>query len=101
MSKLEVTLEIPKCIHPDMVVNLLDIELESDFPKPAIPTPDKQPAIMTQLAAARLNAGIDKDTEANINPNGVIKTTNMSPRDDLDPELCFRRLKRNKKSFLS
>ena len=72
-------------IHTDMVSNLPDIELETDFPIPAIPTTDKQPDIMTQLAAARLNTGLDKEPEANIQPRGVIKTTDMSPRNDLDP----------------
>ena len=66
-------------IHPDIVANLPGIELESDFPRPAIPTPDKQPDIMTQLTASRLNAGIDKDPEANIDPRGVIKKNDMSP----------------------
>ena len=46
-------------IHPDMVANLSGSELESDFPMLAIPTPDKQPDSMTQLAAARLNASLD------------------------------------------
>ena len=68
-----------------MVANLPGIELESDFPRPAIPTLDKQPDIMTQLAADRLNAGIYKEPEANIDPKGAIKITAMSPRDDLDP----------------
>ena len=45
----------------------------------------KNPDIMTQLSAAGLNAGIDDEPEANINPRGVIKTPDMSPRDDLDP----------------
>ena len=53
-------------IHPDMVANISGIELESDFLRPAIPTQDKQPDIMTQLAAARLNAGLDKEHEDNI-----------------------------------
>ena len=57
LSKLEVTTELSKMIHTDMVANLPGIELESDLPIPAIPTMDKQPDIMTQLAAARLNAG--------------------------------------------
>ena len=57
LSELEITTELPKMIHPDMVANLPGLELESDFPTPAIPTPDKQPDIMTQLAAARLNSG--------------------------------------------
>ena len=72
-------------IHTDMVVNLPGIELESDFPRPAITTPDKQTDTMTQLASARLNAGLEEEPEANIKPRGVIKTTNTSPRDDLDP----------------
>ena len=72
-------------IHPDMVANLPGLEIESDFPTPAIPTPDKQPDIMTQLAAARLNAGLDEQHEANTETRGVIKKTNISPRDDLDP----------------
>ena len=85
MSELEFTTEIPKMIHTDMVSNLPDIELESDFPRPAISTKDKQLDIMTQLSPARLNAGLDKEPEANIDPRGVIKTTDMSPRNDLDP----------------
>ena len=40
---------------------------------------------MTQLAAARLNYGLDKEHESNIEPRGVIKTTDMILRDDLDP----------------
>ena len=68
-----------------MVANLPGIELESGFPRPAIPTPDNQPDIITQLAAARLNAGLDEEPGANIEPRGVINTTDMSPRDDLDP----------------
>ena len=72
-------------IHPDMVANLPSLELESDFLTPAIPTLDKQPDIMTQLAASRSNAGIDKDHEDNIKTRGVIKTTDTSPRDDLNP----------------
>ena len=47
LSDLEVTTGIPKMIHPDMVSNLPGIELESYFPRPPIPTPDKQPDIMT------------------------------------------------------
>ena len=67
-----------------MVEDIQGIELESDFPRPAIPTQDKQPDIMTQFAAAILNAGLDEEPEANIDPIGVIKTTGMSPHDDLD-----------------
>ena len=37
LSKLEVTTELLNMIHPDMVVNLPGIELESDFPRPAVP----------------------------------------------------------------
>ena len=85
LSKLKVTMDLPKMIHPDMVVNIPGIELESDFPIPAIPTPDKQPGIMTQLAAARLNSGLDEEPEANIDPRGFINTTDISPRDELDP----------------
>ena len=40
---------------------------------------------MTQLAASRSNAGIDKDHEDNIKTRGVIKTTDTSPRNELDP----------------
>ena len=72
-------------IHPDMVANLLGIELESDLPIPAIPTMDKQPDIMTQLAAARLNAGLNEEHEANVESRRVIKTTDMIPCNDLDP----------------
>ena len=61
------------------------IELESDFPRLEIPTPDEQTDIMTQLVAARLNAGLGKEPEANIDPMGVIKITDMSPCNDLDP----------------
>ena len=68
-----------------MLANLPGLNLESDFLRPAIPTPDKQPDIMTQLAADILNAGLDEYPEANIEPRRVIKTTGMSPRDDLDP----------------
>ena len=70
-------------IHTDMVANLPCLELESDFPTPAIPIPDKQPDIMTQLAAARLNDGLDEDRETNIKTRGVIKTNDTSPCDDL------------------
>ena len=72
-------------IHFDMVANLPGIEHESDFPRPEIPTSGKKPDTMTQLAGARLNAGIDNEPEDNIDPRGVIKTPDMSPRDDLDP----------------
>ena len=85
LSKLEVTTELPNMIHPDMVANIPGIELESDFPRPAIPTPDKQHDIMTQLAAARLNDGLEEEPEANIDPRGVIKTTATSPCEGLDP----------------
>ena len=84
LSKLEVTTELPKMIHPDMVANLPGIELESDFPTPEIPTPDKQTDIMTQLAAARLNAGPDEEHKDNIETRGAIKKTGMSPHNDLD-----------------
>ena len=77
-------MEFPKIIHPDMLENLPGIELESDFLIPAIPTSDKHPDIMTQLVAARLNAGLDEEPKANIKPRGVIKKTDMSSRDDLD-----------------
>ena len=49
MSKIEVTTELTKMIHPDMVANLLDIEFESDFPRPTVPTLGKKPDAMTQL----------------------------------------------------
>ena len=68
-----------------MIANLPGNELESDFPRPAIPTSDKQPDIMTQLAATRLNAHPDTQPEANIYPRGVIKTTDMIPQNELDP----------------
>ena len=38
MSELEVTIELPKMIHTNMVENLPVIEPESNFPRPAIPT---------------------------------------------------------------
>ena len=85
LSELEVTTDLPKMIHPDMVANLPGLELESVFPTPETPPPDKKPDTMTQLAAARLNYGLDEDHEANIETIGVIKTTGMSPRNDLDP----------------
>ena len=85
LSEFEVTTEIPKMTHIDMVANLPGNELESDFPRPAIPTSDKQPDIMTQLAAARLNAGLDEDLKANIHTRGVIKTTDTSPHNELYP----------------
>ena len=44
---------------------------------------------MTQLAAARLNAGLDEEPEAKINPIGVIKTSAMSLRNDLDPRVLL------------
>ena len=72
-------------IRPDMLANLTGIELESDFPRPAIPTLDKQTDIMKQLAASIINAGLDEEPEDNNKPRGVIKTTDMSPRDDLNP----------------
>ena len=72
-------------IHPDMVYNIPGLELKSDFLTPAFPTPDKKPDIMTQLAAARLNAGPDEEYGDNIDTRGLIKTTDMSPRDDLYP----------------
>ena len=67
-----------------VVANLPGIELESNFPRTEIQTPDEQPDIMTQLAADRLNFGLDEEPEANIDPRVVIKTTDMSTRDDLD-----------------
>ena len=85
MSELKVTTELPKMIHPDMVVNIPGIELESDFLRPAILASGEKPDIMTQLAAARLNDGLDEEHEANIETRRVINTTNMSPRDYLDP----------------
>ena len=71
-------------INPDMVANLPDIELKSDFLRPAVPASGEKPDIMTQLAAARLNAGLDDEPEANIDPRGVIETPDMSLRDDVD-----------------
>ena len=59
MSELKVTTELPKMIHPDMVVNIPGIELESDFLRPAFLASGEKPDIMTQLAAARLNDGLD------------------------------------------
>ena len=85
LSELEVTTELPKMIHTDMVATLPGIELEIDFLRPSVPTLGKKPDIMTQLAAARLNAGLDDEPEANIYPRGVINTSDMNPRDDLDP----------------
>ena len=72
-------------IHIDMVANLPGIELESVLPRPAVPTLGKNPDIMTQLADVRLNAGLDDEHKANIEPRGVIETPGMSPRDDVDP----------------
>ena len=66
MYKLEVTTELPKMIHTNMVEILPGIEIESDFPRPSIPTPYKQPDIMTQFSPARLNSGLEKYPEANI-----------------------------------
>ena len=71
-------------IHPDMVVNLPGIGLESDFPRPVVPASGEKPDIMAQLAAARLNAGLENEPEANIDPRGVIETPNMILRDDVD-----------------
>ena len=72
-------------IHTDMVENIPGIELESDFPRPAVLTSGDKPDIMTQLSAARLNASLDNEAEANINPRGVIETPGTSLRDDVDP----------------
>ena len=72
-------------IHTDMVDNLPGLELESDFLTPAIPAPDKQPDIMTQLAAARLNSGLGDEADTNIDTRGVIEAPDMSLRDNLDP----------------
>ena len=72
-------------IHPDMVYNIPGLELKSDFLTPAFPTPYKKPDIMTQLAAARLNAGPDEEYGDNIDTRGLINTTDMSSRDDLYP----------------
>ena len=72
-------------IHPDMVANQPGIELESDFPRPAVLTSGKKPDTMTQLEADRLNSGLDDEPEANIDPIGVIKTPDTSPRNELDP----------------
>ena len=85
MSELEVTTELPNMIHPDIVANLPGIELESDFTRPAVPASGEKPDIMTQLAAARLNAGLGNEPEANIEPRGLIYTPDMSLRDDVDP----------------
>ena len=62
-------------IHPDMVANLPGIELESDFLRLAIPKSDKQPDIMIQLAADRLNVGLYKEPLASIDSRGLIKIT--------------------------
>ena len=72
-------------INPGMVANLSGIELESYFPRPAVPASGKKPDIMTQLAAARLNAGLDEEPEANIEPIGVVEMHDMSLRDEVDP----------------
>ena len=77
----------------------------------------RQPDIMKQLEDARLNAVLDEEPDANIDTRGVIKTTDMSLPDDLDPGMlpkieeeqkyltwiqeCFQILKRNKKYFQS
>ena len=45
----------------------------------------RQPDIIKQLEAARLNAGLDEAPDANIDTRGVIKTTDTSLPDDLDP----------------
>ena len=89
LSKLQFTTELPNMIHPDMLANLPGIELESDFLRPAVPTSGKKLDIMTQLVAARLNAGLENDPEANIDPKGVIDTPDMSPRDDMDPGVSW------------
>ena len=85
LSELEVTTELPKMINPDMVSNLPGIELESDFPQPAVPESGEKPDIITQFSATRLNSGLDDETEANIKPRVVIETPDMSLRDDVDP----------------
>ena len=76
-------------IHPDMVENLLGIELESDFPRQALPASGEKPDIMTQLASARLNYGIKDEAEANIGPRGVIEAPDMIISDDVDPGLYW------------
>ena len=76
-------------IHPDMVVSLTGIELESDFPRPAVPASGEKPDIMTQLSAARLNAGLDNQPEANIEPRGVIETPYISLCDDVYPGVSW------------
>ena len=72
-------------IHTDMVVNLPGIELESDFPRPAVPASGQKPDIMTQLAADRLNTGLDDEAVANIDSRGVIESPDMILSDDVDP----------------
>ena len=72
-------------IHPDMVENLAGIELESNFLKPAVLVLGEKPNIMTQLGAARLNASLDNNPEANIEARSMIETPDMSLRDDVDP----------------
>ena len=85
MFELEVTTELTKMIHPDMVANIPGIELDSDFLQPAVPASGEKPDIMTQLAAARLNAGLGDEVEANIELRGVIEVPDISLLDDVDP----------------
>ena len=40
---------------------------------------------MTQLAADRLNTGLDDKAVANIDPRGVIESPDMILSDDVDP----------------
>ena len=72
-------------IHPDMLANIPGIELENDFPQPTVLTLGEKPDIMTQLEAARLNAGLGDEADTNINTRGLIEAPDMSLRDNLDP----------------
>ena len=87
MSALEVTTELLKMIHPDMVANLPGIKLEIDFLRQVLLVSGKNPYIITQLESAILNAGLDEEPEANIDPIRVIETPDINLRDDMYPGL--------------
>ena len=71
-------------IHPDMVANLPGIELESDFPRPEVPSSGENPDTMTQLEAAILNSGVYDEAEANTYPRGVIDDAQIVVREEGD-----------------
>ena len=63
MYEIQVVTALPKLVHPDMVANLPGIKLESDLPRAKTRS---VPDILQDVAAARLNAGLDDEHNTNI-----------------------------------